>query len=452
MKRILLSIIILVFLIGFAGGCKSKSNSSGLSEIEFNIYLPDLYKDEVIAPDIWKVTVNITKSTEEYNFELDISGDRVVDMLYLTSNFGTWHFEISVYEIYKDKPLYVGVGDINIPSDKHIVLTSDSFQWTKGYEHSAISGYTYIDQQIDQVFFDGTGKFYAFDSSVSKLGVYSVDTLSLLNNYDLPKTPVVLAFNYDKSEILLAYSSGLIYSCNLSTGNLTPCGNVNDNVRQIIAISSNMVLVQGSGNLKTIDLNDGLVKHEFNPGYYSYAWANWEFNESLATVYTHSIGVSPTDIFSIRLNLADGSVVSIKDSPYHGGYSLGTPVRLISNGSKLATSSGNLFTCSSEDTEDLIFCGSMPYRYADLICEDGKIYMLKGDSWYDRDKALVVLNGETYFEEYSTDLSDDAKFIASSPTNILIIVCYKEKYFAKNFAKSDLNSRAIRRASFSRKK
>jgi hypothetical protein len=160
------------------------------------------------------------------------------------------------------------------------------------------------------------------------------------------------------------------------------------------------------------------------------------YNPLAKTVYSHHQGVSPTDIHYIKVDEATGAILSEGDSIYHGDYDLGIPIRIINNGTRLATSSGNIFTSAELAADDLRYSGSLGYSYIDLSADDtlGKLFVLNNSGI----QKLLIMDQQTYFIELTVELAGTPVRVFNTPNSIIVFSTKDAKYYAKAFAKADL--------------
>ena len=302
-----------------------------------------------------------------------------------------------------------------------------------------LPGYKLVNQTVSAILMDPVGgKLYILDATTGLIGVYDADTLIRLRDIDLDNVPLSMAFNGDRSGILLGYSTGRVYLLDLATDTAVLKGDVLIQAKHMAAFGDTYVLVADgaySTNLvKSLNLANGQIVDTHSNIYDSPSALEW--NEADFTVYYHDYGTSPADLFRVRLNDATGEIVSIADSIYHGTYSLGTPIRIINNGTRVITSSGNMFTCSTVDSSDLNYAANIGYSYIDLISDDsaGYLYALNNQTI----RKLLITNQSDFFLKSTIDLSGNPKRVFYTTSSILVFVESEGKYYAKVWDKADL--------------
>lgn len=116
-------------------------------------------------------------------------------------------------------------------------------------------------------------------------------------------------------------------------------------------------------------------------------------NASYGAVYaptTHKIftfrdSTSPNDIYFEVLDTATGALGVDTESPYHGDYALGHPIRVSPDESTVFVSSGVAF-----NAVDLTYKNAIGLRYVDLAFHGDRLYLLRAQT--EEDSELVVLD------------------------------------------------------------
>lgn len=351
---------------------------------------------------------------------------------------GYWNVVANVYE--NATLIYTGTVDVNVVAGASVPCnilfdpippTTGSIDFTVGI--NPLPGYKALGITATSVIANNTA-VYVFDSSSSTIVQYSIEMVRQ-KDIAVPLTPVAIAFNYAKDRIYVAYPSGAIHSLDPATGALTLVADCLMSAKQMVALNATFLFVYGSGSepFKTINVTNGQIADKMQS---SYTMANLEFNATTSTIYTHSVGVSPSDIHRIRLNLTTGDIVSTTDSSYHGDYTNGTPVRVIKNGSKVLTSSGDTFACSTVDTNDMIYSGSLGFSYIDLASDDNasRLYILGSATPY----KLISMNTSNDFQLKAIDVLGSPVSIFKTATTLVVLVKDSGKTYTKTFLKSDL--------------
>lgn len=106
------------------------------------------------------------------------------------------------------------------------------------------------------------------------------------------------------------------------------------------------------------------------------------------------------------------------DSRHHGDYSLGAFIRVINNGTRVVTGSGNMFISSSSSTDDITYAGNIGHTVVDLVSDDalGNIYMLNSDNI----KKLLVIKQDRLFTTLSVDILAEPKQIFNTGSSIVV--------------------------------
>lgn len=423
--------------------------------MDFNELNSSVNLDSRSGQEISISTVTITLSRDTYeDITSNLSVSENIASGYIDNlDSGYWHILANVYD-QSGNVIYTGEVDVQVIAgfdvECHILFdpvivepTAGGINFTIGI--NPMPGYTILNQRADDVFMnDVDGNVYIFDATTHSIGVFSAATMIKERDIVLEQSPASLCLSYDKSAFLLGYSSGRIYSLNITTEVFEQVADVLMDVEKIITFSDTYALVCGPGSwddeIKTVNLSTGQVIDTHNP--YDH-FGGFVYNEVSETIYTYDTGVSPSDIHYIKVDLSTGEIISENDTIYHGDYSYGAPLRIINGGTRVITSSGNMFTSTVSSDTDLRYAGSIDYAYADLVSDDvnGKIYMINKDTGYYYNDPVIrkflVIDQETFFLTTSIDMLGDPQRIFHTQDQVIILSEYEEKIYSKIFNKAD---------------
>ncbi len=123
-----------------------------------------------------------------------------------------------------------------------------------------------------------------------------------------------------------------------------------------------------------------------------------EVHPELNSLYFISTGVSPADLYV--LNYSNGSLISQYDSPYHGGYAMASNNRISPDGKYIFNGSGNIFTASSEKSQNMKFYSKLNKAFNDVAfdIENNRFYTGVSDNF------IYVYNYSTFqgIDTYTT--------------------------------------------------
>lgn len=363
---------------------------------------------------------------------------------------GYWHVSAKVFSA--DTLLYTGAVDVNVIAGAEVAAeilfdpaTPEDSTVTTGTVNLTVAmnkypGYTKVRQFVTSILQDKVSqKFYIFDSSAKTVAVYNADTLVREKDIVLQAAPQSVAVETSGGSLLLGYSTGKIYRLKISDETLTYLADSLISITTLLPISPKFVLVANgnawgpSNTYETINLETGQIVSSKS---YWYPLNNFSFNQSNGMAYALDSGLSPADIHRLTLNPTTGSIESIGDSRYHGDYSFGALIRVINNGTRVVTGSGNMFISSSSSTDDITYAGNLGHTVVDLVSDDalGNIYMLNSDNI----KKLLVIKQDSLFTTLSVDILAEPKQIFNTGNSIVIFAKPDDYYYAKSFSKSSL--------------
>jgi len=449
-----LSILILAGCGG--GGSNSTSNAASAQEggISFEFDLNSLQSDSVraskaflldVSPTITGVAVTLSRTGYASILRnLTVAGSIATGQIDGLAS-GYWHVSVEVYE--NANIIYTGSADVNVISGTVVQCTilfdpvvtdptTGSIFIRVGI--NPMPGYTALSQAVDDILFArANGKFYILDGFAKNIGVYDASTMTRVMDLPLASAPLSIALNPAGTGIYLGYPSGQIYSLDVATGQSSLLGDALMEVRKMAPLNSQFLIVKGpdiwNNEIKVMNITNGQIASSKT---IFYNLTDLIYNPLAKTVYSHHTGVSPTDIHYIKVNEATGAILSEGDSIYHGDYSMGIPLRLINNGTRIVSSSGNMFTSAELTTNDLRYGGSLGYAYVDVSADDalGKLYFLNSGTI----QKLLVMDQTTYFLEMTVELSGTPKRVFNTPDSIIVFTTKDSRYYAKAFSKTDL--------------
>jgi hypothetical protein len=363
---------------------------------------------------------------------------------------GYWHVAAILY--CAGVPAYSGSVDVNVVAGATVSadilfdpadgttdpITTGSVSLAVGF--NKVPGYQKVQQFVSTIMQDAVNqKLYIFDSSAGVIAVYDSETLVREKDLLLPASPQALVVDPSGGSILLGYSTGKIYRLQVSDGSVTLVADSLLSVTALVPISPTFLLVCSdvawgpSNNYVTINVNTGQIVSSKSDWYPLHGFT---LNPVNSVVYALDSGLSPADIHRVVVNPATGSIDTIGDSRYHGDYSFGAPIRLIKNGSRIVTGSGNMFISSPLAGEDITYAGNLGHPIIDLVSDDalGNLYLLNSDNV----QKLLVIKQDTLFTSLSVELAATPQQIFNTPNSIVVFVKSGADVYVKAFSKSSL--------------
>lgn len=399
----------------------------------------------VSDPVIDQVTVNVSRSgfatiTQDLTIVDNVASGQIMDL-----EAGYWNVEALVYSA--GSLVYQGLADVNIVAGADtscqilfdpvvVVPTTGSLSLTVGL--NPLPGYRAVDQTVTDILFDDVHRrIYIFDASVPLVGVYDADTLNRIKDITLPQAPGSIALATDTETLYLGYSSGQVYELNTATEAMVLLGEVLADVQQLAVYDANyLVALAPNGSYKSLKVIDRVTGQEVSSMNSYYNMTSLLPSPGNNMIYAHHIGVSPTDIHYFSIDPATGELLANGDSIYHGTYSMGAPLRLLKNATRLATASGNMFTTSSLVAEDLLYAGNLGYSYIDLAADDADAYVYVLNS--SGIQKLLILNPDTLFLELAVDLLGTPERVLFTADDIIVYTTQDGFWYVRSFSKTDL--------------
>jgi len=408
--------------------------------------------DKADAPAITDVTVTLSREDEDTIIEnLSISDDYatgVIDDLLE----GYWHVKVDVYA--GATPLYTGEQDVNVIAGLVVNVTilfdpvsveptTGSISFEVGI--NPLPGFRLFDQAIDAILYSKLrDELYLYDSAQSLIAVYGGESFNRIRDIELPFAPHVICLSTDEDEFVMVPGelSGQLYRLDIASGAVSHAGDTLMIVDKIVSISPDIVLAIAPGSksntAKSFNLTTGQIV-DTKPVWYSFG--DVIYNAATNTVYAYTKGTSPSDLYRIKFDSSTGVMSEYDDSRYHGDYDLGSPLRIFRNGERIATSCGNIFTCTTLAETDLTYVGNIGFPYADLIADDelGYLYVLSNGTRYEpADPQLMIMRQDTFFVEGTVALSGEPVRVIDAQDSIVVIARFEGRMYRKTFSKADL--------------
>ncbi|MBH1970189.1 hypothetical protein FK216_03360 [Moraxellaceae bacterium AER2_44_116] len=162
----------------------------------------------------------------------------------------------------------------------------------------------------------------------------------------------------------------------------------------LFATNTGSIYLIGQSGGQWVD--EGVARINGYSGQREYTCCSWSFYgtqkgifaDKINKVFLMEFGLSPSDIDYFTLDGTTGDVIATGDSPYHGDYSMYSPLFLSGNQSLVFTGAGNYFNTGS-------------LRYAGKLALKGGLVSLSHSS--EKEEALVTImtSSDNYPYEYS---------------------------------------------------
>ena len=220
----------------------------------------------------------------------------------------------------------------------------------------------------DQVVIGGDGIIYLLHRASNR--VYRWDSVGGSHLNPIPvgsnslldaRSPTLMAYAPAQSRLYLGYPGGAITRIDL-LGNLAE--------QDFASTSKDIGGLQAAGNFLWVGAPAAGTTARYNfvydaagnrtanvSGYYSRE-AAW--NASLSRMYYFRDGISPNDLLYQQINQSSGLITSSGETPYHGDYSIASPIRLSPDGAKVLLGSGDIY-----DAASLTWLGALPTAFTD---------------------------------------------------------------------------------------
>jgi len=174
--------------------------------------------------------------------------------------------------------------------------------------------------------------------------------------------------------------NGFISYVNLSTGIVERVYGVTTDVLSLVLPGNGWVYafprIDQWESIRSVELGTG---NETSSGQI-YAGTLARLHPSGAFIYGADNGLSPSDFE--KFDIRSGVAVVMYDSPYHGDFSFGGNLWMYETGTRIVARSGNVFSASSVQAQDLLYAGSIggqwPVAWAAHSAGRQRVLVLRG--------------------------------------------------------------------------
>lgn len=439
MKRSSLTLLfVLLSVLLIVGGCGNPAAQVG--SVSFKVDLSGLTRASATV-EITRVAVTLTR--DDYDpvaRDLQIAGSAANGQI---SGLATGYWHIAAIMEDSNGLTYKGESDVGVEpyttTPCEIYFDPDPINPQTGdltitVGWNPLPGYTLVSYQTTPATFinEPANRLYIYDPVKAVLSVYDATNMHRLNGLQLPRDPVTgaqpaITQNYDRSRFLLGVS-GELRELNPETGVIQNVTTIQLTYNRIISCAANLIvfanLQYGSCQLNSFDLATGQVVGTAQLPYDVY---DLVYNPAVRTIYftTASNGLG-----RVRLD-ASGQLSQPTTVPYTSTMGF----YLIDKGTKLALSTGDFFTSSNNDSDDLINIAYVgPFN--GLAWDENSAYFYKLPIM---DMKLQVVRQSDRTVRSEIPLSGMmSQAVYCTPSNIVVIVYDGSRYFGKSFSKSSL--------------
>ncbi|NMO18236.1 hypothetical protein HPC49_17365 [Pyxidicoccus fallax] len=142
-------------------------------------------------------------------------------------------------------------------------------------------------------------------------------------------------------------------------------------VSEMVVAGNYLFTVDGSGAWSTQALYQRSTGARVHAVDWRFSAGNLTFSPLDNSVYYVDVGVSPSDVHRVPVDMTAGRIGNELESPYHGSYNLSSPLRLLPDGSAFILGSGLLF-----NTSDLTYRSSIGLQFVDVAFHGDRMYII----------------------------------------------------------------------------
>lgn len=197
----------------------------------------------------------------------------------------------------------------------------------------------------DSIVFDGTDILHLFSRADKRVFRYSTVQAKYLNPFVLQEDASLVAYVGAHGKLYLARDDGSLASIDITTA-------VEADFAALPLLPRGLAAVGNFVLAGTYDINnswqgfqyifgqDGSLISERTADTYSREYA---FGAATSRVYFFRDETTPNDIFTARIDQVSGAVTDLRDSPYHGDFSIEGPIRVSQDGAYVLIGTGDLY-------------------------------------------------------------------------------------------------------------
>lgn len=403
-------------------------------EIDLTIFNARSNDTVISSVDVHLVRTNYTTIDSSLTIANNVASGTIEDL-----DEGVWSITAEVYDD-TNSLIYTGNADVTVIAGATVTCTllfdpavpdtptKGTIDFVVGI--NPVPYYKSLGTGVTQILTNDT-EIYVLTSSTKTISVYD-ESLSKIKDIVLVAAPDEICLNYEKDKIICGYTNGHIYLLDIETESFDLVGDSLLSIENIEVIDATQIFLTDGGyatnTFKTMDITTGQIIDSHS---YYYISSNIVVSKQVLSAFAYSTG-SPRDIERVTFD-ASGQILSNTDSPYHGDYSMGNPLRMIKDETTLITGSGTMFS-----TLDLTYSGDIGMSFTDLVGDgiNGKLFILSSNSGLNK---LVIVDDTTFFTDLTIDLDQNATLsqIYQTSNNIIVILELDGEYYVKSFVKSD---------------
>jgi hypothetical protein len=220
-----------------------------------------------------------------------------------------------------------------------------------------------------------TSIVYFLDSGGNAVHRYDLAADTFLMPYTLTEPATTMSVTQAGDAVYLGSNGGRVNWIDTSDGEASFLVAAPETPLWIAAVDAYLYLIDGSGSWET----HAVYRRSNGERTFADDWRNESNGSAYAPnskrIFTFRDGSSPNDIYFEVLDPVTGQLGLDVESPYHGAYSLGHPIRVSPDETKVYVASGVVF-----NSTDLTYGGSIGLSYVDLAFHSDRLYLLRSAS------------------------------------------------------------------------
>lgn len=242
------------------------------------------------------------------------------------------------------------------------------------------------------------GVAYFTFAAPNKIVRYDMQQESFLPEIALTNVPTAAAVTDNK--LIVAYHRSA-YSIDLETLTSSFIANTAADIQEISVVNGYIYLSQAGRDISIYSLADNSLVDNHS---LFYSRTSLIGAENLNALYYRTTGVSPSDIHKLSLN-PDGTILSDRDSPYHGDFPSARRLYLYPDASRVIDNQGIVYFAG-----DLSYAGSVAGDFDDMTFWQEDLLLRRG--------AQLIHYNAQLLEQGILDLASEPVMLASSNSQV----------------------------------
>ena len=223
----------------------------------------------------------------------------------------------------------------------------------------------------DEIEIASNGVIYFLHNKMNRVHRWDITKQTFLSDLVGTANTNTMSVAPDGTVVYLAYSGGRIDIFDVSNNTRRFFAAAPAEINALVVVDSYLFCIDNSGAWSTHSLYSRatgmrVASDDWRHTGRSFAWA-----PRMGRLFFLRSSGSPTDIHYVDIDTVAGTLGPEKDSPYHGDFSLPSPIRVLLDESRVIVGSGLLF-----NTVDLKYIASFGLNFMEIVSYGGHYFLV----------------------------------------------------------------------------